>query len=107
MQQYFRSPSETESHRQTMRHVSTPDSMGFAGGIGLSSGRVAEAHRRGESEYPTANSIEMKIWAVLFALVILATITLIVIIVMEEPARVHATLFYRSWIASSPVFFFS
>ncbi len=94
-----------------MRHVSTTESMGFAGGIGLSSGRVAEAHLRepfpGEVERPAANSIEMKIWAVLFALIILATITLIVVILMEEPARVHAALSYRSWIASSPVLFVS
>jgi hypothetical protein len=95
-----------------MKHVSMSDSVGFARGIGLSSGRVAEAHQReprpDEVERPVANSIEMIIWAVLFALIIFATITLIVVILMEEPARVHATLFYRSWIASSsPGLFFS
>jgi hypothetical protein len=94
-----------------MKQVSMTDSVGFARGIGLSSGRVAEAHRRelrlGEVERPAANSVEMKIWAMLFALIILAAITLIVVVLMEESARGHAALFYRSWIASSPVLFFS
>jgi hypothetical protein len=94
-----------------MKHVSMTETVEFARGIGVSSGRVAEAQRRkpslGEVERPAANSIEMKIWAVLFALIILATITLIVVVLMEEPAAAHAALSHRSWIASSSVLFFS
>jgi len=94
-----------------VKHVSTTESTGFAGGIGLSLGRVAEPHQRraqvSELERPPANSIEMKIWAVLFALIILATITLIVVILTEEPTPAHAALWHRSSVASSPVLFFS
>jgi hypothetical protein len=111
MLRYFRSPFGAESHRQSVKQVSVSNAVGFGTGIGLSSGRVAEVHqaepRRSQAEQPNANSVEMKVWAVVFALIILATITLIVVILMEEPGHVHAALSHRSWIASSPFLFFS
>jgi len=111
MWRYFHFPFGAETHRRSMKHGSMTDAVGFAGGMSLSSGKVAEARQRHaqvrEVERPTANLIEMKIWAVLFVLIILATITLIVLVLMDEPARAHAALSYPSWIACSPVLFFS
>ena len=47
----------------------------------------------------------MKIWAILFALIILASIALIVVVMTEEPARMHGALRVypgKPFIASCP-----
>jgi hypothetical protein len=107
MWRYFRSPFGAEGPQQSMkRGVSMSDSVGFSGSIGHSSGRVAEPYQRRlgseEVESPRGSSIEMKIWVVLFGLIILATIALIVVVLMEEPAHAHAALSSRSLIACAP-----
>jgi hypothetical protein len=104
MWRYFHSPSAADGHRQSTKRVSMTDSAEFSGDLGLSSGRVTRACRpqvrQGEAERFEANSIEMKIWAILFALIILAAITLIAVVLMEEPGHVHAVAqSLRSWIA--------
>ena len=104
MWRYFHSPSAADGHRQSIKRVSMTDSAELSEDLGLSSGRVTRARspqvRQGEAERFEANSVEMKIWAILFALIILAAITLIVVVLMEEPGHVHAVAqSLRSWIA--------
>jgi hypothetical protein len=67
------------------------DSAEFSGDIELPSRNSARA-RRPQVRTGGSNSLEMKIWAILFALVILASIALIVVAMMEEPARMHGAL---------------
>ena|ERR1700726_3571208 len=89
---------------QSMKHISGRDSAGFSGGSGFPPARIVVAHRAthlGEDENLRPSSIEMKVWTVLFALVLLATITLIVVVMMEEPAPKHAALSCPSWSVGS------
>jgi len=82
------------------------DAAGFAGGAGFSSAGAGAAHhpraRLSEPERLKSNSIELKVWAVLFTLIMLATITLIVVVLMEAPPRAHAALLFRVSIAALP-----
>jgi hypothetical protein len=73
-----------------MKHASFTDSGEFSGDLELPSRGLAKA---GHPRLRTggSNSLEMKIWAVLFALIILASITLIVVVMMEESAQIHGT----------------
>jgi hypothetical protein len=71
-----------------MKHVSFTDSAEFSGDIELPSRRLAKP-RRPQVRTGKSNSLEMKVWAILFALIILASIALIVVVMMEEPARPH------------------
>ena len=104
MWRYFHSPSAANGHQQSIKRDSMTDSAEFSGDLGISSGKLTRARRpqvrQGEADSFETNSIEMKIWAILFALVILAAITLIVVVLMEEPGHAHAvTQSLRSWIA--------
>ena len=108
MWRYFHSPSAANGHQQSIKRVSMTESAEFSGDLGLSSRRVSRVRRpqvrQAESERSEANSIEMKIWAILFALVILAAITLIVVVLIEESGQAHSHAHavaqsLRSWIA--------
>ena len=107
MLQDARSAFGAESNRQSRNQISASDSMDFARGIVLSSGRVTGADqrkaRRSKAKRSTRSSIEMKVWAVLFVLTIFAAIALIVAILLEESASAQSSLSYRAWIASSLV----
>jgi hypothetical protein len=91
MRRSFRSPFVTDGHQRSMKHASFTDSGEFSGDIELPSRGLAKAgHPRLRTS--GSNSLEMKIWAVLFALIILASITLIVVVMMEESAQMHGTV---------------
>jgi hypothetical protein len=87
-----------------MKHLSFTDSADFSGDIELPLRRLAKA-RRPQVRPGGSNSLEMKIWAILFALIILASIALIVVVMTEEPARMHGALRVypgKPFIASCP-----
>jgi hypothetical protein len=91
MWRYFRSPFATDGHQQPMKHASFTDSAEFSGEIELPSRRLAKA-RRPQMRRGGSNSLEIKIWAILFALIILASIALIVVVMTEEPAGMHGAI---------------
>jgi hypothetical protein len=88
MWRYFRSPFAADGHQQSMKHVSFADSTELSGDIELPPRRLANV-RRPQVRLGGSNSLELKICVILFALIVLASIALIVVVMTEEPARVH------------------
>jgi hypothetical protein len=94
MWRFLFSPFRADAHRRSLKHLSVTDSAGFAGGSGLSSTRTSNRRRYGdlgEMRRPKPNSIEMKLWTLLFGLIILGAIILFILALTEESAHAAAS----------------
>jgi hypothetical protein len=90
----FSSPFGADAHRRSQKHVEDNNSREYIENPGRS--LVKGSHRRHrqarleKANRPNARSMEMKVWAVLFGLVLLATIILIILVLTEGPAHASA-----------------
>src|SRR6478735_445667 len=87
----FDSPSGADGYRRSAKRLSMIDPADFVIDDGVSQLRArrgvpVEAHLDSLPR-PKSNSVEVKVWAVLFTLIILATAILIILALSEESPR--------------------